>query len=362
MTWARRPSGVLPSLIRDCEGQPLWPQLKDTFDRVLGVYLPRLVPLAAVADHILDHHRPALVVSPDVADPRTRLYTILAARRGIPSLEIQFGVAGPESIEWRFMAADRVAAWGQQAANVLAAHGVPLERIAVTGSPRHDDLSGPPDREAPEARARLGIPEGNAMVLLASVYYLDEYSSVADPVLPELLRVTKLAVFDAAERIPGLSLVVKPHPQENVAELKRLVGSRRNIRVVEPRVDIRDLIKLCDAFIAPADSTSVLDALIANKLTIRPAFPGWIWSDFFTASGATVTPRSADEIASCLMMVVNGSRARVQASLEPARRRLLSTWVGGTDGQASARVETLILEMAGLESSPDRHGLPAHAG
>jgi hypothetical protein len=260
------------------------------------------------------------------------------------------------------MAANRVAVWSSHSAEMLKSHGVPPERISVTGSPRHDQLIGAADRDAPSTRERLRIPSDNAMVLLASVYYLDEYSSVADPALPELLRATKLAVFEAAERIPGLSLFVKPHPQEDVGEIRRLIGSRRNIRVLDARMDIRDLIKVCDAFVALADSTSVLDALLADKLTIRPALPGWIWSDFFTGSEATLTPRSADEIASCLRTVVDGSRARVQASLGNARQRFLSEWVGCADGQAAARIEALNLEMAALESPPDCHEFIVRAG
>src|SRR5438552_2568647 len=117
-------SGALPKIIRDQEGRPLWRQTRDTFNRVFRVYLPRLLPLAAVAHHIVDSHRPALIVSPDVADPRTRLYTLIAGRCGIPTLEVQFGACGPEHIEWRFMAADRVAAWGKQSAEMLVVHGV----------------------------------------------------------------------------------------------------------------------------------------------------------------------------------------------------------------------------------------------
>ena len=339
-------TGVLPRVIQD-QDRPLWPQMKDMFNWLFRVYLPLLLPQVVIARHILERHQPALVISPDVADPRTRLYCLLARQVGIPSLEIQFGAFGEDSIEWQFFVADRLAVWGDQAYEVMLAHGVPAGRITITGSPRHDCLINITDTDVTRIRARIGIPEGSVMVLFSSVYEEGGSEVFSNPENPNLISLMKKAVFQAADQADGLCLVVKPHPLENARKTRQLAGKMRNIQFTDPRADIRELTKACDVFVAVTGSTTVTDALIANKLTIIPVFPGWIWSDQFVKSGAILVPRSAEEVAHCLQMVVEKDyRARIQTELEPARQRFLRQWVGQADGQASARIEALVRQMA----------------
>jgi hypothetical protein len=336
-----RTTGMLPRIIQD-QGWLLWPHMRDVFDWFFRVYLPLLLPQASIAWHILERHRPALVISPDVADPRTRLYCLFGRQLGIPTLEIQFGMCGEDSIEWQFSEADQLAVWGEMARDVLLAHGVPTEKITITGSPRHDGLVKVSDAEVARTRARLGVPEKSAMVLLASAYQLKAYDKFSDP---ELLRLMKRAVFQAVDQVAGVCLVVKPHPLEDVRETKQLARKRRNILFVDPRADICKLIKVSDAFVG-LGSSATLDALISNKLTICPAFPGWIWSDLFVKSGATLVPRSAEDVVRSLQIVVDCSCTRVLVDLEPARQRFLSQWVYQADGRASVRIETLARQMA----------------
>ena len=69
------------------------------------------------------------------------------------------------------------------------------------------------------------------------------------------------------------------------------------------------------------------DALISGKLIICPVFPGWIWSDLFKNTGATLVPTSAAEIGN---ISINCERLRheaTKAKLEPARQ-IFSVSVG----------------------------------
>jgi hypothetical protein len=338
---------ALPQIIRD-HGEPIWPKMQETFDWFFRVYLPRFLPQVVIARHILEQHQPALVISPDVADPRTRLYCLLAPQLGIPSLQIQFGACGEDSIEWQFFVGNQLAVWGEQAHEMMLSHGVPAEQITITGSPRHDSLVDVSAAEVTQMRARMGIPEGNALVLFASVYNLKAQGAL-DLKIGELLSTIPRAIFKAIEQISGLCLIVKPHPEEDVEETWRLTGARSSIKFVDRHDDIRELIKACDAFIS-LGSTSTVDALIANKLVICPTFPGWVGSEQFVESGATLVPRSPEEVVRCLQMVVDGSRARVLGELQPARHRFLRRWVGQADGQASARIEAIARQMADVGS------------
>ncbi|MBI3633714.1 MAG: hypothetical protein HY226_05500 [Candidatus Vogelbacteria bacterium] len=70
----------------------LWPSVKHGVRRVFNVYASHFLPdTIAVAIHILTVHRPSVIVSIDVADPRTRVYSLLAASLGIPTVQVQSG-------------------------------------------------------------------------------------------------------------------------------------------------------------------------------------------------------------------------------------------------------------------------------
>lgn len=339
---------ALPQIIQD-NGQMLWPLMQDTFNWFFQQRLPQLLSYAAIARHILCKHRPVLVVSPDGADPHTRMYYLLCQLYNIPSLEIQFGLAGPDSVEYQFFLASRIAAFGDDARKFMIAYGVPAEKISVTGSPRQDSLVRDSSAEITQTRIRLGMPEGKAMLLLAATYDNPGY-----PKVRELGMLMIKAIFQVVDQMDGVCLVVKPHPVvlKQPHYLRQLADKRRNILFADPKGNIQELIKACDAFVAMG-STTVLDALVLNKLTITPAFPGWSGNDQFVEIGATLTPRSAEEIARSLQIVVDGSKEKVLAELEPARQRFLYEWIYKADGQAASRVEELVLQMAkiGVENA-----------
>jgi hypothetical protein len=338
-------SNALSYIIPDTD-RHLLTNFKNLFNWFFRVYLPFIVPQAVVARHILENHHPALVIASDTADSRTRVYAVLCRLMSIPCMDVQFGLTGDEGIEWRFLAADCVAVWGDTSKEAMLKQKVPEERIIITGSPRHDCLVNLSKSEVKSKRAILGVPEKSAMVVMASTYYLKTHDKYSDP---KILRAMKHAVFEAADKTPQIFLIVKPHPVENVRETRALLGKSQNIIFVERQSDIRELTKICDAFIS-FGSTATIDALIADKLTICPIFPGWVFSDLFKNCGATLVPESDEEIISIFRMIANGSYHNIKARLEPARQDFLKRCVYRTDGMATARVEALALKLADKSS------------
>ena len=336
-----RASNDLMNLISDGD-RSLYPQLENVFNRFLDVELSNFIPRAVLARHILEKHRPTLVISADVANPRTRVYTLLCKQMGIPCLEVQFGLTGNEGIEWQFFSADKVAVWGEDAKETMLKHGVPDEKIIITGSPRHDSLTNVSDAEVKLMRAKLGVPDASKLVLLASTYRLNSYDAYSNA---ELLRSMKRAVFEAADKSSGICLVVKPHPVENVRETRSIAGKNKNIIFVSQKSDIRELSRICDAFVS-FGSTATLDALILGKLVICPVFPGWIWSNLFTYTGATLEPNSFHEVLEAFRLVDNDMHEGVKAKLEIARQKVLSNWVYRADCMATKRIAELALNMA----------------
>lgn len=336
---------LLPALDSN-EQQTIWPRLEPTFKWLWMVYLPSLIPYLVLAKHILKAHPNAVIISPDQADPRIRLFCAIGRLYGIPCLEVQFGVCGMESVEWQFFACDRLAVWGNTARQVVSDHGVPARCITVSGSPRYDSLANSSREQLVNVKARLGISAGNAMVLFAShpspAYYKDSGNSTGKP------RSIQQVVFQAADRLPGMTLVVKPHPLENMLETKKLAEGYKNIIFVDKSEDIRELTKACDVYIT-LGSTATMDALVGRKLVIYPSFPGFVWwDDMYLKNNVAVVAKSEEELIDKLKEAVGERGGAMLDEMEPARQRFLSDFIHHTDGRAAMRIAMLAKEMAGL--------------
>lgn len=320
----------------------LWPKMKNAFNWLFSFHFPLMASHVIIARYLLARYPVALIFSPDLPDPRVRVYALLSRQLNIPLFEVQFGPNGDEGVEWRFNIADRIATWGNHTYQKLLSHGVSSDIISITGSPRHDYWAEKVSNlEILEMRKLIDIPESVTVILCASTYQQKEYDVQSDP---GLLISMKKAVFEAANQIDGLVLVVKPHPLENVDEIKKFIGKLKNIVVVDSKMDIRLLIKTCDAFVG-FGTTATIDALIANKLIICPSFPGWIWSDTFVESNATIVPRTPGEIVSAFRKVVDGYCEDVIVQLEFARHKFLEELAFKCDGRASARIGLMAIEL-----------------
>lgn len=323
------------------DGRPIWIQMKNAFNWLFNFHLPLLLPQVVIARKLLKLHRPALIVSADVADARARIYSLVGRQLNIPSLEIQFGPNGAEGIEWQFCLADRVATWGEVTRQALLKHGLLESKISITGSPRHDSLVNVDPNEVVKTRSRLGVPFGHILVLCASTYQQKEYNALSNP---DLLTAMKKAVFKSAGEVQGICLVVKPHPLEDVEETRQLIGAVPNIKFVDPAEDIRELVNACDVFLG-FGSTATVDAMIANKLIICPAFPPWVWSDMFVKSDAVLVPRSETEILSIFRRLVSESVGEIKSVLETSRLIFLQKWAYKIDGHSAERVASVAIQM-----------------
>jgi len=337
---------ALPSM-STAEARPAAVALEKAFRLLLNCYLPLILPQAAIAKHILTKHRPVLVLSPDTSDARTRIYTLLSRKLDIPCMDIQFGLAGAESIEWRFFAADLVAVWGATSQEALLKQKVPMEKILLTGSPRHDSLVQVSKPLMDAARTRLGLRDGRRIILLASTYTDSSHNEYTKP---EVLREMKRAIFKAAKNNPGIVLIVKPHPHEKVEETRALAQAAGNIIFAEQQSDIRDLIALCDAFIS-FGSTATIDALIADKLSICPIFTGWPFSEEFRRSGAVLAPQSEEQVNEVFRKIAQGLHEQDMHALRPAREKYLEKIAYKADGLAAARIGARARALAGIETN-----------
>jgi hypothetical protein len=335
-------TGILSNILAK-EHKHLVSNFEDLFYRLFNAYLPLAVPYVVVARHILVKHRPSLVLTTDTADSRTRIFTHLCSKMGIPCMDIQFGLAGDEAVEWRFLLANYVSVWGESTKQAMLKQKVELDRIILTGSPRHDLLINKKKDDLHIERLMLGIPEANAVILLASTYNFKSTTHVDVNILHSM----QSAISNAAVKTQGITLIVKPHPHEDVRETRQFFSKSDNIIFADKDFDIKKLISLCDAFVSYG-STATIDALIAGKFTICPIFPGWLFSsDIFRESGATLVPETSGEIDNIFESIANGTYLKTKENLEVARQKFINKYVHKPDGNASSRIAAIISEMIG---------------
>ena len=315
--------------------------LRQEFARLFRRDFRRLVTHAALATHVLDRHRPALVVYTDETDPRSRVYSLLARHREIPTLAVQQGLATPGYPEWHFLSARAIAVMGESSRQILLAQGVSPERIVITGHPGFDRLVDPGNGDRATVRSTLGITAGEPMVLFASQPpYAGAFRS------PAIRREMIAAVASSAAAVAPLRLVVKPHPGEDERELKAIIGTHARIMIVDRETDISPLIKACDVLITFFSQTA-LQALYAGKPVINVAFPDSGGPTLYLESHATWVARSAEEIAGHLRYLTADAPRSKDASREEARQRFVCDWAYLPDGRASERVSALAARLVG---------------
>lgn len=337
-------SNTLAQIIGN-SNQMLWHQNRDLFHSLFMVQLPQLVAQSVIARHILEAHHPVLIVSADVSDPRSRVYELLGREFSIPSLEVQFGFAGPNGVEWQFFVADQLAVRSNKWYEALLEHGMPAEKMIITGSPTYDDHVSESSESVTQVRERLGIPKEHKIAVFASFW---AHTTNEEWTKSDRLQQAKQIVFEASNRVSGLTLIVKPHPCENVAETKLLASGFHDIIFVTAQDDIGYLSTACDVFISYG-STTIQSALIARKPVIYPFFTDLLYwdedDDMYLKSGAVFNVYSMEEFVSRLREVVDGSIMQSLDKLKPARQQFLDDWVYKIDGQASVRIANLAMHM-----------------
>lgn len=249
-------------------------------DPVCGAYsvelLPRLRQLFERATEfrvlgraLLARLRPSLLVTSDVNHPLLRSLCLDAARTGIPSLNIPYGLVTPQAIEWSLIPQTVAALLGRRSAEAIASFGRVNSLLEVTGSPRHDGWGGSSagDRNG-RGRADLGVTADDRVVCFLSVpadvnRLGSQDGALRDSEKSELLE----AVRDAVLRISRGYLLVVAHPEENIKKLESTLGSydRNRIRILKAS-SIREILELADVAVTSHSMTGLEAILLGVPL------------------------------------------------------------------------------------------------
>ena len=299
--------------------------IRNLMNLFFGSLAPASLTYLLHIEEILDHLKPVCIISPDTSDPRCRVVSLLSKRKNIPTYEIQFGLTGPEGIEWKFFVSSRVAVWGNQAKAILISHGVPESKIEITGSPRHDDLV------ASLAGQRMTVKGPRKIKILLASTYTDPAHERYCP--SEIIFNMKKSVIDAVKNLGDVELFIKPHPMEDPRDIKSLLPEDDDMFfLIDGSEDIRGYIKDCDAFLS-FGSSATLDALIAGKRVGSLCFDGWNFSDEIIDNLPVTKLNNAHEVQAFIKMInIQGDEKVLSNELEDIHNLAL------TDGRSSTRV------------------------
>ena len=301
---------------------------------------PRLVTLAASAYEIMESVQPSLILTGDDADQKCKLFELIGETYSIPTLVVQQGITRADYPDWQYFAGHHAAVMGSSSVKALTAQGVPSDRLTITGHPGFDQYATLSINEVIETRQSLELSPNEIFILFASQPFLP--GAFKTPAAREnMIR----SILRASGNFREIKLVIKPHPSDNVAALKKLCKGLNNVIFVDKSHKISSLIKACDVFLTMFSQTT-FEALYANKPVINVNFwDSGIKADFIL-KGATLVAHSENEVVEAFKAVVARDFSFFQSEVRRmAAAELLHDLVYIQDGCAGDRVVKLIRKL-----------------
>ncbi len=297
--------------------------LKPQIDTVVARHWPEFVFLIGMLSELFESAKPdALVVWEDTV-AFERICTLLAKQTHTSSLVMQHGqfISMSEGNWIRGYApltADKMAVWGEMFKEILAEHGVPANRLVVTGVPRLDVLR-KKEFDAKAFKRKVGIGAEKKIVGLAcsSAFDRNEFKTLVEelPGILERFPLTRLAVLGQGKlAVPGA--------------------------VSLQDVDLYELLNACDVLITHSP-TIVLEATIRGKPVI--AFGKAVAGRAYAIS-SVLRARNAKELEETLGKALNERKGK---ALEKSIQKFVYAAVFKQDGKALKRIAALVKSMAG---------------
>jgi hypothetical protein len=334
------------AVIRGCD---CWPVIARELAGVALLQWPWSARAMDEAGAALDALEPAVAVTYAEAGGWGRALVLEARRRGIPSAGLQHGFIYRHWLNYRHepdeMQPDPGHAQdagfphpsatllfdGFAAAHLEQAGAFPAGTLTVTGSPRLDALAEAVRTISPaevlQARDVVGAAPDDALALVVTKQR--EAAAALAPVLA------------AAERLPGVRIVIKAHPAETVDVYQSLVQGRRTVSVLPAAAPLAPLLAAARAVVT-VNSTLALDAAVLDLPALVVGLPNNLSP--FVAAGmlAAGEPATMDED---LRRILYDEEFRHR--LAEARREVLARCRMGSDGRAAERAADAVLRLAG---------------
>ena len=327
-------------------GCDLWEVLRPELEGVAMLQWPWSARAMDEAGAALDAVTPAVVLTYAEAGGWGRALMLEARRRQLPSVGVQHGFIYRHWLNYRHEPdemqpsgtdrgcpiPDLTLVFDRYAETHLREAGhFPAASLAITGNFRLDQLVAHcnelrPMRDA--LRREFTLTPDQPLVVLAA-----KFSEIKD-VLPELA--------EAVRQLPGMRLVIKPHPAETPDVYGAAVGGIANISVAGMDTDLGRLLTAADALVT-MNSTVAIDALALQLPALVVGLPNNLSP--FVQAGAMVGADGADAIRRTLESLLYD--AEVRQRVLAAGSAFADRFALASDGRAAVRSADAILGLAG---------------
>jgi hypothetical protein len=286
-------------------GVDCWPLVQA---QLAGVALLQFTWSARAMDEAaaaLDAVTPEIAITYAEAGGWGRALALECRRRGIPLAGLQHGFIYRHWLNYRHepdeMIADPTATADRgfplpaktlvfdagAAAHLTNAGRFPAEAIAITGSPRLDELVAAVRALTPDDLARIRRQTGAAADQPIVLFAAKERE--ARRALP--------ALIDAIKAMPEVHLAIKPHPAETPDAYAKAVAGVSNVRVLGADAPLAPLLAAAGALVT-VNSTVAVDAMALGLPSLVIGLPNNLSP--FVEQGWMAGARSAEEIRQAL--------------------------------------------------------------
>jgi len=326
-------------------GVPFFDLARPDLAATLLLQLPWAVRCYEEMAEALERISPSLVVLYAESSGWGRAAVAACRARGVATLALQHGILYPRYYSYLHDAdetdcprPDLTAVFGDAAKRFLVEHGgYAPESLAVTGSPKFDELAGLAQRlDRAALRRGLGVAPEQKLLLVASRFrgIRDTHQAIGSA-FPRLLS--------AVGRMDDVRLVVKPHPAEAAEPYERVVrqlGSA-GIRVLAPKASLDELFVAADALVT-VESLSAVEALVLDRPVLVLNMPTNL-AEMVEQGMALGVGVDEDPEAALRLLLFDAETA---AALGRARERYLRDVAHGADGRATERLLELVRSLA----------------
>ena len=327
-------------------GCDLWPVLQRELIDAACVQWPWLARAMDEAGAALDVLQPQVAFTYAEAGGWGRAMVLEARRRGIRSAGIQHGfiyrhwlnyLHEPDEMQpiggdGGFPRPDRTLLFDRYTAETLEHSGhFPASSLSITGSARLDDLVARlaalrPRRE--ELRRSLGIDGDGPVAVLAA-----KFTEIRG-VLPGLIS--------AVSHLPGMTLVIKPHPAETAAVYDPFLRHSPNVSIAPPETDLAAALASADGLVT-MNSTVAIDGLVLGVPALVIGLPNNLSP--FVSAGVMLGADSPEKIQQELQSLLYDRQVRDR--LAGVAAAFATRYALAPNGHAADQAADTILALAG---------------
>lgn len=324
------------------------PLFQEFLCKTIFPLLPGIISFKEQTEKYLAKEKIKLLLLENDVLPFNKALVLIARKMKVRSFMLQHGLLCEENGHERIFA-DGAIVWGRASVNWYLQRGNEGKVLKITGNPKFDIIFKKDYFERKIFFKRLGLDPGKKTIVFASQPYgIDELSAFIDQ---EERENTLKMISAACKKLPGLQLIIKIHPREEIAyyqDLCQKIGLGDKVPILK-EIDLHNLIKVSDGVIIK-NSTVGLEALMLGvkilclNVTLRKSLIP------YAAEGIAALAENKKEIEEDLERLV-----RLETKLEREKREIfVFNYNFRSDGKAAERVaDFLASEITKEESKKD---------